>query len=78
MITRLAALVLLLAPRAMACVGCRTPGDLTMANENPTVLAGIGFSWGVVFLLVFVLTLLAAMVSYIWWTCVQIERGRSS
>jgi len=73
----LSLLVLLAAPvSAEACVGCREPGSLTLNHENPTVLAGIGFSWSVIFMLVFVLSVVAAMTFYIWRTCQQLEKSR--
>lgn len=59
-----------------ACVGCREPGSLTLNHENPTVLAGIGFSWSVIFMLTFVLSVVAGMTLYIWRTCQQLEQSR--
>lgn len=61
---------------SQACVGCREPGSLTLNHENPTVLAGIGFSWSVIFMLVFVLSVVGAMSFYIWRTCLQLEKSR--
>ncbi len=71
------AALLAAAPGALACVGCREPGAMTLASENPTVMAGMGFSWSVIFLLGFVLSLLAAMVSYIVSTCRRLDRERA-
>lgn len=63
-------------PSASACVGCREAGSFTMAHESSTVLAGVGFSWSVVFMLAFVLCVVAGMSCYIWRTCQRIERDR--
>lgn len=61
---------------AQACVGCREPGALTLANESPTVLAGVAFSWSVVFMLVFVILIVVGMSVFIWNTCRRLEQGR--
>lgn len=70
------ALVILLAHQASACVGCREPGAETVAKESPTVMAGIAFSWSVLFMLCFVLLLVAGMSLFIGQTCRRIERER--
>lgn len=51
------AFALLNAP-AFACAGCREPGKDV---EVETVMAGFGFSWGVIFMLVFVFTLCSGL-----------------
>ena len=62
------------AERVMACVGCREPGSETIANESPTVLAGLAFSWSVLFMLVLVFAIVGGMSLYIWQTCRRLER----
>lgn len=57
-----------------ACVGCREPGTLTLENENPTVLAGMAFSWSVLFMLAFVLLIVFGMSFYIWRTCRALDQ----
>ncbi len=68
--------VLLLVHQAAACVGCREPGAETVAKESPTVMAGVAFSWSVLFMLCFVLLLVAGMSLFIGQTCRRIERER--
>ncbi len=62
---------------AQACVGCREPGSETMNHEAPTVMAGIAFSWSVLFMLIFALTVVGGMSAYIWRTCQRIDRERA-
>lgn len=57
-----------------ACVGCREPGAETLATESPTVMAGWAFSWSVLFMLFFVLLIVAGMSLYIWRTCRRLDR----
>ena len=57
-----------------ACVGCREPGAETISKESPTVLAGWAFSWSVLFMLLFVLLVVAGMSLYIWRTCQRLDR----
>jgi heme/copper-type cytochrome/quinol oxidase subunit 2 len=59
---------------ALACVGCREPGAETIAKESSTVLAGWAFSWSVLFMLFFVLLVVAGMSFYIWRTCRRVDR----
>jgi len=68
--------LILMASPVEACVGCREPGALTIAHESTTVLAGQGFSWSVLFMLGFVLAVVAGLSFFIWRTCQQLERGR--
>lgn len=56
-LTSIFGLVLLHAP-AFACAGCREPGKDV---EAETVMAGFGFSWGVIFMLVFVFALCSGL-----------------
>jgi len=60
---------LLQAPVAQACVGCREPGADTVIRESQTVMAGLAFSWSVLFMLGFVLLMVGGMSFYIWQTC---------
>ena len=46
----------------------------TVAKESPTVLAGWAFSWSVLFMLCFVLMIVAGMSLYIWRTCRRLDR----
>ncbi len=62
---------------AAACVGGREPGAETMAKESPTVMAGIAFSWSVLFMLVFALLVVGGMSLYIGKTCQRLERERT-
>lgn len=62
---------------AAACVGCREPGAEVMAKESPTVMAGIAFSWSVLFMLGFAVLVVLAMSFYIGQTCRRIERERA-
>ena len=62
---------------ASACVGCREPGDATIARETPTVMAGVAFSWSVLFMLAFALLIIGSMSFYIGKTCRRIEQERA-
>lgn len=62
---------------AAACVGCREPGQDTMAKESPTVMAGVAFSWSVLFMLAFALLVVGGMSVYIGKTCRRIEQERT-
>ena len=74
----LPALGLLATGSAQACVGCRQPGDLTVAAEQATVLAGNGFSISVVFLLGMMILVAGSLTWLIWSTCRRLEReGRA-
>ncbi len=68
----------LTAHQALACVGCREPGSDTVANEPQTVMAGFGFSWGVIIMLVCAISVVAGISAYIWRTIVRIERERAN
>ena len=47
----------------LACVGCREPGAETLAKNRRLLLAGWAFSWSVLFMLFFVLLIIAGMSS---------------
>lgn len=77
---RLLMLCLLVAaslPSALACVGCREPGSQTIDHESPTVMAGLAFSWSVLFMLFFALAVVGGLAAYIWQTCLRLERERA-
>ncbi len=63
---------------AIACVGCREPGADTIANEPGTVMAGFGFSWGVIIMLSMAVSIVSGLTAYIWRTVVRIEREREN
>ena len=48
----------LLNASAWACAGCREPGEDV---EKTTVMAGFGFSWGVILMLAFLFVLCSAL-----------------
>jgi len=73
------ALVLLAFPRlASACVGCREPGSDTVASEPQTVMAGFGFSWGVLIMLGCVMAIVAGLVVLICTTVARVDRAHRS
>ena len=46
----------------LACAGCREPGEDV---EAATVMAGFGFSWGVIIMLAFVFALSGGVGAYV-------------
>jgi len=72
-LSSICALFLLGLADAAACVGCRTPGADTITNEPSTVLAGFGFSWGVLIMLGAALSVVGTLVAYIWRTIVRLD-----
>jgi len=66
------ALALLNAP-AFACAGCREPGEDV---EAATVMAGFGFSWGVIFLLLFVFVLCSGLGWFVARTIKTVDAGK--
>ena len=70
--------IFLQATAAQACVGCREPGTDTAARESQTVMAGLAFSWSVLFMLGFVLLMVSGMSFYIWQTCRRLARENPS
>jgi hypothetical protein len=66
------ALVLLNAP-AFACAGCREPGEDV---EATTVMAGFGFSWGVIFMLIFLFALCSGLGWFVARTIKTVDAGK--
>jgi hypothetical protein len=66
------AFALLNAP-AFACAGCREPGEDV---EAATVMAGFGFSWGVIFLLLFVFVLCSGLGWFVARTIKTVDAGK--
>jgi hypothetical protein len=66
--------MLLTLAEAWACVGCREPGSDTVANEPQTMLAGFGFSWGVLIMLGCALAVVGSLVGYICATIRRLDR----
>jgi hypothetical protein len=66
------ALALLNAP-AFACAGCREPGEDV---EAATVMAGFGFSWGVIFMLLFLFSLCSALGWFVARTIKTVDAGK--
>ena len=66
------ALALLHAP-AFACAGCREPGEDV---EAATVMAGFGFSWGVVFMLIFLFALCSGLGWFVARTIKTVDAGK--
>jgi len=60
-------------PGAFACVGCREPG-VGNIDEPQTVLAGVGFSIGVLCMLVVVFAVVGSMVFMIVRTCRSLDK----
>lgn len=56
------AFLLLQAAPLLACAGCREPGEEV---EAATVMAGFGFSWGVIVMLAFVFALSGGVGAYV-------------
>jgi len=65
-------LVLLNAP-AFACAGCREPGEEV---EATTVMAGFGFSWGVIFMLIFLFALCSGLGWFVARTIKTVDAGK--
>ena len=59
-------------PAALACVGCREPG-VGNSEEPQTVLAGVGFSIGVLCMLAVVFAVVGSMVFMIVRTCRSLD-----
>ena len=67
-------LALLHAP-AFACAGCREPGEEV---EATTVMAGFGFSWGVIFMLIFLFALCSGLGWFVARTIKAVDAGKSA
>lgn len=59
-------------PSLLACNGCRNPGE-AMGEEPGTVMAGIAFSWSIMFMLVVVMLVVAGLTVYIARTCRRVD-----
>lgn len=66
------AFALLNAP-AFACAGCREPGEDV---EATTVMAGFGFSWGVIFMLLFLFALCSGLGWFVAHTVKSVDAGK--
>ncbi|MFV0338988.1 MAG: hypothetical protein ACK5LK_12190 [Chthoniobacterales bacterium] len=70
-------LFLLATPSALACVGCCQPGQ-TMGDDPQIVIqAGMGFSWSVIFMLVFVFSMIGIFSTYMAKTCMRLDHQKS-
>jgi hypothetical protein len=67
-------LLLLHAP-VWACAGCREPGEDV---EATTVMAGFGFSWGVIFMLLFLFALCSSLGWFVARTIKAVDAGKSA
>ncbi|MEY3480709.1 MAG: hypothetical protein RIQ71_1484 [Verrucomicrobiota bacterium] len=66
---------LLLNASAWACAGCREPGKEV---EVTTVMAGFGFSWGVIFMLIFMFLLCSGLGWFVAKTIKAVDAGKSA
>lgn len=59
----------------LACTGCREPGEDV---ESSTVMAGMAFSWTVLFMLAVVFSMFGGLGTYMWRTikAVDARHGR--
>ena len=64
---------LLLNAPAFACAGCREPGEDV---EATTVMAGFGFSWGVIFMLLFLSVLCSGLGWFVARTVKSVDAGK--
>ncbi len=62
--------LLLQAGPLLACAGCREPGEDVEAS---TVMAGVGLSWSVLFMLVFVFALCGGLSAFMWRTVKAVD-----
>ena len=60
---------------AWACAGCREPGEEV---EATTVMAGFGFSWGVIFMLIFMCVLCSGLGWFVAKTIRVVDAGKSA
>ena len=63
----------LLNASAFACAGCREPGEEV---EATTVMAGFGFSWGVIFMLIFLFALCSGLGWFVARTIKTVDAGK--
>jgi hypothetical protein len=62
--------LLLQAGPLLACAGCREPGEDVEAS---TIMAGVGLSWSVLFMLAFVLALGGGLSAFMWKTVKEVD-----
>jgi hypothetical protein len=74
LLSAIVAFALLHAP-SWACAGCREPGEEV---EATTVMAGLGFSWGVVFMLLFLFALCSGLGWFVARTIKAVDAGKSA
>ena len=68
------AFALLNAP-ALACAGCREPGEEV---EAATVMAGFAFSWGVIAMLAFLFALCSGLGWFVMKTIKAVDAGKTA
>jgi hypothetical protein len=66
---------LLLQTPAWACAGCRV---VSQDAEATTVMAGFGFSWGVIFMLLFLFALCSGLGWFVARTIKMVDAGKSA
>jgi hypothetical protein len=74
LLTVLLATLLLHAP-VWACAGCRV---VSQDAEATTVMAGFGFSWGVIFMLIFLFALCSGLGWFVARTIKAVDAGKSA
>lgn len=67
-----AATLFLLQIPGWACAGCREPGEEV---EATTVMAGFGFSWGVIFMLIVLFVLCSGLGWFVARTIKAVDAG---
>lgn len=67
--------MLLLQVPVWACAGCREPGEDV---EAATVMAGFGFSWGVIFMLLFLFVLCSCLGWFVARTIKAVDTDKSA
>jgi len=66
--------LLLQAGPLLACAGCREPGEDVEAS---TIMAGVGLSWSVLFMLAFVLVLGGGLSAFMWKTVKDVDARKA-
>jgi hypothetical protein len=66
---------LLLQTPVWACAGCRV---VSQDAEATTVMAGFGFSWGVIFMLIFLFALCSGLGWFVARTIKAVDAGKSA
>lgn len=59
----------------LACAGCREPGEDV---ESATVMAGVAYSWTVLFMLAVVFSLCGGLGTYMWKTIKAVDSRHGS